>query len=432
MNKIKDILYPIFLRSTGVSKDTRSIAKGNIYFALKGANFNGNAYAQLALDQGAICVVLDERQSGLEESSNVVYVDDSLIALQDLGQYHRSQIDTLIIGLTGSNGKTTTKELLYSILSAHEPSTYATAGNYNNHIGVPLTLLSIPKHAKYAIVEMGTNQPGDIKELCDIANPDIGLITNIGKTHLERLKTQQGVYQEKSSLYQSIKNNKGTFFQNISDPFLAQIKDDHNIQYSKSKTANSELSLIDGNLHLTFHIKIDQSKTKIKSNLFGAYNIENIAAAITIAEYLDVPINTIKTAIEAYTPANMRSQVIKTEKNIVIMDAYNANPISVQNAIKAFTKIEGGSRLAIIGDMLELGVSSNDEHQRIIDLVIECQLQNVIFIGEEFGKCTTERYSFYNDVSECMSNLKLDSYSDNTILLKGSRGVALEKLLPLL
>jgi len=427
-------LYTLFQNSSGVSTDTRAIEEGNLFFALKGPNFNGNKYGKQALKHGAIAVVVDEKLDHLEPSLSVIYVDDVLLALQRLATYHRSQINGNIIGLTGSNGKTTTKELLFAILKRYHSETYCTTGNQNNHIGVPLTLLSIPLSAEFVIVEMGSNQPGDIEELCDITNPDFGLITNIGKTHLEKLKSQEGVFLEKSSLYKKIKERKGTFFVNVGDPFLSQIEMKGSIGYSTTQTSRYQINTDSKSLALSFELKKGNEAFSISTNLFGNYNIENVAAALTISEYFDIPIETSIQAIEDYTPSNMRSQILRTEKdNIVVVDTYNSNPFSLKESLEHFTEASGIVKYAIIGDMLELGESSKEEHVKVIKNVKSGV--EYFFIGSYFyankhlGRMNTR---FYKSNKELIAEIsKLDIKKSN-VFVKGSRGLALEKVIPYL
>ena len=432
---ISEILYPAYVQCSGVSKDTRTIEEGNMYFALKGSNFNGNRYAQDAIAKGASYVVLDERQPDLPSGENVIYVDNALTALQQLATYHRLQLSTTIIGLTGSNGKTTTKELLYAILRRYNENTYATEENFNNHIGVPLTILTLPHSAHFAIIEMGSNQPGDIEELCKIAQPDFGLITNIGKTHLEKLKSQEGVFEEKSSLFHWLDQNDKVFFQNSSDPLLAQIKSDKSIKYTREKTLESRLQIRRSSLHLSVRLIRDDLNIPIATNLFGEYNIENIAAAVTVAEYFSVPYDTIKEAIEGYNPSNMRSQIITTDENTIIVDAYNSNPMSLQKALNDFSKLEYigeiyTNKIAIIGDMLELGMTSSEEHRNIINFSEKSDDVEYYFIGKEFESVATSEMKVFSDVDSCADHFKTLEVQKAIIFLKGSRGIKLEKLVP--
>ncbi len=425
-------LYTLYQNSTGVSKDTRTLKPGNLYFALKGPNHNGNDYASTALEKGASYVVLDEEQTSLKGDERVIFVRNVLDTLQKLAHYHRNQLNAKIIGLTGSNGKTTTKELLCAILKAYEIGSYATEGNLNNHIGVPLTLLSIPSSAKFAIIEMGSSQPGDIEELCGIVVPAYGLIINIGKTHLEKLVDKEGVFREKSALFQSVASRDGIFFQNQSDAFLSTLPSERAISFSKTRTLYSHIKAIKNSAALSFDLERNNETVRIQTKLFGMYNLENIAAAITIAEYFSVPMGIIRQAIEEYKPSNMRSELRKTTKNIIILDAYNANPSSLERALKEFSEIGSSRKMAFIGDMLELGASSEMEHKKIANYVESLSRIQAYYIGTEFQRVAAPNQLIFKDVEECITFIKKQKISNFTILIKGSRGIYLEKLIPFL
>ena len=432
MTDIEKQIYSTYLESTGVSTDTRTIKEGNVFFALKGPSFNGNEYAIQAFSQGAFAVVLDEIQDELLHtlSSRIFYVDDVLKTLQTVAKYHRTQLSAHVIGLTGSNGKTTTKELLYSIMKRVEKETYCTQGNLNNHIGVPLTLLSIPMSAKYAIVEMGTNQPGDIEELCSFSQPDFGLITNIGKTHLEKLKSQEGVFHEKISLFYSVKQKDGVFFQNVGDVFLKNLDTKDNVLFSSSHTATCDIRSIDDDLALSFYLEDDTERKKVITNLFGNYNIENIAAALSVAGYFEIPTDQCIKAIEGYTPSNMRSQIIRSESNTILLDAYNSNPFSLRGSLTHFLESKGTKKVAIIGDMLELGDHAENEHLAILELAQKNKSTDFIFVGNIFYSLKDARVgNFYKSVNNLIKDLQEVKISDANILIKGSRSIRLEKTL---
>ena len=422
-------LYSLYKRSTGVSTDTRSLKPGMIFFALKGDNFNGNKYGEKALENGAIYAVLDEMQPKFDKIDRVIFVDNVLKCLQELASYHRRQLAAKIIGLTGSNGKTTTKELLYAILKTFESETYATSGNLNNHIGVPITLLGIPPTSKFAIIEMGSNQPGDISELCEIAQPDIGLITNIGKTHLEKLVNQQGVFEEKSALYSFIKKRNGIFFVNTGDPYLKSLQSDKTLPYSKADTLSYHIQKTKNSSHLELSLTKSNQLIQIQTNLFGSYNLENVSAAISIGEYFSVPPAAMKQAIEAYFPSNMRSEIRQTLKNKLIIDGYNSNPDSLISALREFARSRDDNKIAFIGDMQELGQASEVEHRKIVDFVSLHDSFDAYFIGKEFKMVRDNDQLYYNDVKECIAKLHLDQIQGATIFLKGSRGISLEKLI---
>jgi len=432
MEALIEKLYKAYSESTGVSTDTRTIENGNIFFALKGGNFNGNKYAAQALENGACILVLDEENKEVPEQK-VIYVTNALKALQKVAQHHRSLIKGKIIGLTGSNGKTTTKELLYSVLKSYQASTYCTQGNLNNHIGVPLTLLSIPKEAEYAIIEMGTNQPGDIKELCDIAEPDFGLITNIGKTHLEKLISQEGVFQEKTSLYRKIKERNGQFFLNVGDEFLKRINDANCIPYSKLSSGGYNLVVNETSLALTFQVTNETRSHNINTKLFGNFNIENVASTLAICEFFGIPIKIFKAAVESFTPQNMRSQIVTSEKNTILLDAYNSNPFSLKESLNHFINLDIPGKVAIIGDMLELGDVCHEEHVKVGQIASEHSNIEFLFVGREFKKALTDSdFQVYETVDEAVSFFQNNSIEEKNILLKGSRGIKLEKLLEVL
>ena len=433
MNLIQEHLYPLFLKSTGISTDTRKIKKGNIFFALKGPNFNGNQYAQKAFQNGASAVILDEFQESLDESENVIYVDNVLLTLQSLALYHRKQLKAHVIGLTGSNGKTTTKELLYGIFKKYNVETYCTYGNLNNHIGVPLTILSIPLNAKYAIVEMGTNQPGDIAELAEISLPDYGLITNIGKAHLEKLINQEGVFIEKTSLFHKVEERDGVIFLNVGDRFLQSYNSKRSIQFTSKQSGDYSIEMLKGHLELTFSIQNGEFYREVTTNLFGSINVENIVAALTIAEHFSIPIETSLEAIEEYLPSNMRSQIVKTDKgNTIVLDAYNSNPISLKESLSYFIETEIENKAAIIGDMLELGEISEEEHLRIVELAQETPKVQFFFVGKIFGSLAVTGFDHihhYNSTKEFISQLENMTFKKSNVLIKGSRGIALEETL---
>jgi len=413
--KIAD-LYTIYSTHFLVDTDTRTIRKNTLFFALKGDNFNGNKFALQAIKKGAIYSVIDEKEY---QSDHTILVDNVLKTLQELAKYHREQLNIPIIGLTGSNGKTTTKELINAVLST-KYSTTATIGNLNNHIGVPLTLLSMTPKTEIGIVEMGANHSKEIAFLCTLAMPDYGYITNFGKAHLEGFKTLEGVIEAKSEMYQYLERNNKTVFVNPTDE--TQILKTKNIKSIAFDVKNFEF------LALNPFVKLQYRNNHLQSNLIGSYNYTNIAAAITIGAYFKVPLLKIITAIESYTPKNNRSQIIKTANNTIILDAYNANPTSVKAAVESFAIIEASAKTLILGDMFELGKNSLQEHQEIIDLVIQFNFKNVLLVGKIFHQTKTTFHQFitFNDVNKYIST---HTIKNNYILIKGSRGMALERLL---
>lgn len=414
--KIED-LYKIYLKNFLVDTDTRKIRKGTIYFALKGENFNGNTFAEEALKKGAILSVVDEKKYA--NSNHIILVDNALSTLQELAAYHRLQLNIPIIGLTGSNGKTTTKELINAILSTSYKTT-ATLGNLNNHIGVPLTLLSMTIETEIGIVEMGANHHKEIDFLCSIAKPDYGYITNFGKAHLEGFGSIEGVIEAKSEMYRYLQNYSKTAFVNPNDK----------IQLERTKQIERILFDIDSIKYIEVNpfVKISYNNLDIQTNLIGLYNFSNISAAITIGNFFKVPIDKIKKALKNYFPTNNRSQIIKTENNTIILDAYNANPTSMLAAIDNFNTINSEEKTIVLGDMFELGITSNKEHQLIADYVSNLKITHRILIGELFYATNTPCTKF-KTLEEAFNHLKTIKPINNHLLIKGSRGMALEKLL---
>lgn len=420
-------LYQHFLQSSGVSIDTRTINKGELFFGLVGERFNGSLYAEQALAAGASKVVVQGR-SKEEGDERYVHVEDALESLQNIAKYHRAQLNIPVIGITGSNGKTTTKELLYEVLST-QYKVSATKGNFNNHIGVPLTLLNADRDVEVLIVEMGTNQPGDIAELCAIADPNHGIITNIGASHLERLVSKEGVYQEKKNLFDHVNSSGGVFFLNCSDELLENIKDIdfETVDYQSDRSDYGTLEMVDtSDGHLKLMLKKDGKMYKMKTNLSGAYNIENISACMTIGHHFNVTIQHTISAIESYKPSNMRSQVIQTQRNVIILDAYNANPTSMKASVSTFE--QGQSQvLLILGDMLELGEKSEYYHKEIVNLISAAHLK-AILVGKAFGKVQDQKYKTFENVQALIESEELSKVKNHHILIKASRGVKLEQV----
>jgi len=411
-----------------VCTDTRKIKKNDIFFALKGDNFNGNTYAEQALKSGAKYCIIDEEV--FKTSSNTILVNNVLETLQELATYHRTYLNIPIIALTGSNGKTTTKELINATLSQKYKTT-ATVGNLNNHIGVPLTLLSMTKDTEIGIVEMGANHQKEIEFLCTIAQPDYGYITNFGKAHLEGFGGVKGVIKGKSEMYTYLIKNNKTIFINSNDP----------IQVKKTKKASV---FTFGNTVLGTDISISFVEAQpfvsclykgsiIQSQLIGEYNFNNIAAAITIANYFKVEDEAIKMGIENYMPTNNRSQVITKGTNKIILDAYNANPSSMRAALLNFEK-QSGIKIAILGDMFELGKEAKTEHQTIADLALSLEIDSIIFVGENFyqSKIKSRKATKYNLFEDLVNISDISKLQNSLILIKGSRGMALERVLELL
>ena len=407
-------LYNIFLKSSGVTTDSRQIELNSIFFALKGDNFDGNKYAKSAIDKGASFAVIDNEVYCLNEK--FILVDDVLFSLQELSKYHRKQLNCPVLGITGTNGKTTTKELITAVIEK-KFKTVATKGNFNNHIGVPLTLLSAKLDTEFLIVEIGANHIHEIEFLCGLAQVDFGIITNIGKAHLEGFGSIEGVIKAKKELYDYIDVNDGTLFVNANDKLLMSISENtERVLYNmkEQEQSNSPFAEVIYNSFI------------ISSQLIGDYNRTNILAACKIGHYFGVSLEKTKEAIESYTPSNNRSQLLETSRNTVILDAYNANPSSMSEAIKAFQKVKHKKKLFILGDMLELGENSLVEHQSVID-ELSHNNQNVMLVGQEFYKCQHNFIHFFNS-EEALGWIKEKQIEGMCILLKGSRGIKLEIL----
>lgn len=423
------ILYDLFLKSTGVSTDTRKIDPGNVFFALKGPNFNANEFAPKALEMGASVVVIDDPTYFVEDDERYFIAEDALRMLQQLANHHRHQLKIPIIGLTGSNGKTTSKELLNEVLK-QKFKTVATVGNLNNHIGVPLTLLSIGKDAEIAIVEMGANKPGDIQELCEIAEPTHGFITNIGRAHLEGMGGPEGVLKTKTELYQHLRANKGTVFINSQDPILANmIKRFENPILYPAKGDFCEVRFHGADPFVKF--SVEGSDQVHLTALIGAYNFGNIATAITIGKFFGVPMDKAVEGIVSYRPSNMRSQLIEKRSNLIILDAYNANPSSMEVAIRTFGEMTGKKhKMIILGDMFELGDHAEAEHKRLGEIVSEYPIDKVCFTGSLIVSALEKapKALYFPDPFSFRNWLEDSKLEDYLILIKGSRGMKLEGL----
>lgn len=424
---IKD-LYQCFLECKTVATDTRKIAPGSLFIALKGDNFDANTFAEEALAKGAGYVVIDN--PAYKSSNKTILVNNSLEALQQLAQYHRRQLGLPIIALTGSNGKTTTKELINVVLSK-KYNTTATIGNLNNHIGVPLTLLSFTTDTEIGIVEMGANHQKEIELLCSIAEPNFGYITNFGKAHLEGFGGFEGVIKGKSELYNYLEQNTKMAFVNLDDP----IQKEKTNALPRFTFANDDYNCdvrIDA-IEANPMVRLKYNDIDIQSHLIGIYNAANISAAVTIGHYFKVADSDIKNAIEGYIPANNRSQLIQKNSNSIILDAYNANPSSMAAAIKNFLQLDAKHKVAILGDMFELGEESLDEHRKIVMMLIDENIE-VYFIGKDFHfhKVDRSNLHFYSSFEDVKNELEARNFINYTILIKGSRGMALERTLELL
>ena len=421
-------LFKLFYESTGICTDTRNIKKGSLYISLKGSNFNGNHFAEEAINQGAKYAIVDEYD--ISNQRNIYYVTNSLIFLQKLANFHRNKFNIPVIGITGSNGKTTSKELINSVLSQKYKTLY-TKGNLNNHIGVPLTILSLNETHEVAIIEMGANKPGDIKELVDIAQPNFAMITNIGKAHLEGFKNLDGVIKTKTELYDFIRTKNGNIVYNLNDEIISlQCRNySHLFSYGSDKKANVSGQLIELNpfVNLTWEFEKYQSPI-IQTNLVGSYNFNNYLGAICFGIIFNVPFDKINEAISSYTPSNNRSQVLKTKSNILIIDCYNANPSSMYYALESFIRYSQENKIVILGDMLELGPESIQEHSNILKL---CEKNNLSFltVGSIYKEINPNGFNHVSDLEKYLIDYPLENSS---ILLKGSRGISLEKIIYLL
>jgi len=422
-------LYEIFTRYPKISTDSRRIEGDSIFFALKGESFNGNSYAATALENGAAYSVIDEIEYKI--SDRFILVDNVLSTLQELARYHRQQLGVTIIAITGTNGKTTTKELVTAVLSKKYRVDY-TKGNLNNHIGVPLTLLSMNTFTQIGVVEMGANHPGEIAALCDIALPDFGLITNVGKAHLEGFGSFEGVKKTKSELYRFIEKHGGKIFMNSANPHLKEMAGVvESIGYKTTKEGvGIEGELVQSSPMMVFQVKFPKGWLYIKTNLAGGYNLENALAAVCIGDYFGVSPIEISEAIEAYKPSNNRSQFIKTLLNKVLMDAYNANPTSMDAALENFKTFDEPLKGVILGDMLELGEASHEEHQKIADKLKTMNLQMVLLTGKEFSKCSVPSdFLIFEDNIMLINYIKSISPQGFLFLVKGSRGMKLESVI---
>lgn len=424
-------LYEYFLKHPNITTDSRNVPEDSLFFALKGERFDGNKYASGALEKGAAYAVIDN--ADYQEDARYLLVEDVLTSLQHLATHHRRQFSIPVIGITGSNGKTTTKELISSVLSSHYP-THFTAGNFNNHIGVPLTLLRMQKETEIAVIEMGANHVGEIAVLSAIAEPTHGLITNIGKAHIGEFGGVEGIKKGKSELYKFLRETKGWIFLNEDERFLMELAEDGKIlaygstkELSRAQAFHTQLHSSQPFVQCSF-LSEEGKPIRVQSNLVGEYNFRNICTALAIGRYFKVPDLKIKDAIETYVPSNNRSQIIERDSNTYLLDAYNANPTSMRNALEYFAIVEANKSVAILGDMLELGEYSLKEHQAIIQLAHNLGIDEIILVGTEFSAAKSNLPHF-EDVDALKAWFATQNYMNTHFLIKGSRAIRLERIL---
>ena len=425
-----DDLHSLFSKSSGISTDTRTIKKNNIFFCLKGEKFDGNLFIDQAFHLGASFVIYDDEKLNYK-SEKAIRVKNVLETLQALAKYHRSKFNIPVIGLTGSNGKTTSKELINSVLSQKFNVTF-TSNNFNNHIGVPLTILKINRKTDLAIIEMGANHLGEIDLLCNIADPNIGYITNFGKAHLEGFGGIEGVIKGKSELYEYIRESKGVVLINNDDRIQREkSKGINTFSFGKSKKSDFLIYNTSSNKNLC---EASLNDKKITSNLHGEYNFENINASIAMGIYFGLSFEQIENGIKNYIPKNNRSEMIKTKKNLLFVDSYNANPSSMKLSIQSFLKFKEVKKTLILGDMHEIGKTYLIEHERILNSVKNNKDLKIFLVGKIFNqlKFNSGRIHFFNETNELIEYFKKNLITGHTILLKGSRKINLEKVIPIL
>ena len=420
-------LYQIFLDCQLVTTDSRNCPEGSLFIALKGESFNGNAFAGKALETGCAYAIIDEPEYAVEGDQRYILVDDCLQTLQQLANYHRRQLGTRVIGITGTNGKTTTKELISAVLSQSHNILY-TLGNLNNHIGVPSTLLRLKAEHDLAVIEMGANHPGEIKFLSEIVEPDCGIITNVGKAHLEGFGSFEGVIKTKGELYDFLRKKEGsTVFIHHDNAYLMNIAEGLNlIPYGTEDDLYVNGRITGNSPYLTFEWKAgkDGKSYQVQTQLIGEYNFPNALAAITIGRFFGVEDAKINEALAGYTPQNNRSQLKKTDDNTLIIDAYNANPTSMMAALQNFRNMEVPHKMLLLGDMRELGAESAAEHQKIADYIKECDFEEVWLVGEQFA-AAEHSFKTYPNVQEVIKELETNKPKGYTILIKGSNGIKL-------
>lgn len=422
--EIKD-LYEWFVQHPVITTDSRDVPKGSIFFALKGETFDGNAYAKSALAQGAALAIIDEQEYAEEGNERLILVEDVLTTLQQLARHHRETLGTTIIGITGTNGKTTTKELIATVLKRKYRVLY-TQGNFNNHIGVPKTLLQLTAEHEIAVIEMGANHPGEIKTLVNIVRPDYGIITNVGKAHLLGFGSFEGVIRTKGELYDFLRQTQGTVFINNDNPHLQSISQGLKLVKYGQKDADDLMvkgKLVECNPFLKFEWETPSSEGQrlVQTQLIGSYNLDNALAASCIGSFFGVAPEDISEALEEYTPSNNRSQLTVTKENQLVVDAYNANPTSMKAALDNFRLIKAAHKMCILGQMGELGAVSEEEHQKVVDLVGECGFEQVWLVGENFAKTQhPDCYRLFANVEEVKAAIQQKKPQGFLILIKGS------------
>lgn len=431
--RIED-LYVIYKQYPSVQTDTRKLKPGDIFFALKGGNFNGNSFAKQAIDIGAAYAVIDEKK--FEIPGKTILTEDVLTTLQKLAKHHREQFSTLsrpggipFIAITGSNGKTTTKELIHAVLSSSY-KTYTTEGNLNNHIGIPLTILKIKSGAEIAVIEMGANHQKEIAGYCEYTQPNYGIITNCGKAHLEGFGGIEGVKKGKGELYDYLRQHNGTAFVMWDYGYLQEMSKGINniIKYGTKDDAHVTGRVLQNDPFLEVEIIKGLGEKRISTQLVGEYNLPNVLAAITIGKFFKVPESKIRSAIENYTPSNSRSQLLQKGSNTIILDAYNANPSSMKLAIENFAKLKGDNKVLLLGAMAELGEESLDEHTAIIDLITQYNWKQVVLVGGDFLK-NSHPYLQFENATQAKDWLQQQSFENTHLLIKGSRSMQMEKVL---
>ncbi|MCT4586571.1 MAG: UDP-N-acetylmuramoyl-tripeptide--D-alanyl-D-alanine ligase [Carboxylicivirga sp.] len=424
-------IHQAYLSSNGISTDSRKDNTNYVFFALKGESFDGNKYVNEVLQKGASYAVADDQN--LKGTENVFIVDNVLETLQELARYHRRYLNIPIIGITGTNGKTTTKELVAAVLS-RKFKISATKGNFNNHIGVPLTILQMDQSIELGIVEMGANHVGEIKDLCKIAEPNYGLITNVGKAHLEGFGSFEGVKTAKGELYQYLNKNNGLIFINADNSHLNLMANgiSKRIEYGiSSGEITGDINIKSPFISINWQLKTGETH-RSQTKLIGAYNLENVLSAICIGNFLGVSEEDINHAIEGYAPTNNRSQFIQSKTNQIIMDAYNANPSSMQVALQNFAEVSAQNKTLILGGMKELGGDSFEEHKKLVELIITTNSSRTLLVGDEFKdfESVSNNIEFYPDTDALIQGIKRQAINNAYVLIKGSRSNKLEDVLP--